>query len=224
MNVHKDVNKIYNKSTLKKSKILRKARAFFWERGFDNTSIGDIASACGFEPGNIYNYFSSKEQLLYEVLVTEMESLLSAINQHQENDRNSAVERLRHLIRVHTIFVLNGNPGSSKLLRSLSPRHRKSVIKLRDTYDNILFEIIRSGINSGDFVTTDIKIACYNIAAMISRSRVWFSPKGRLTASQVADFMVEFALAALGAKQITDGLHSERNTDQAPVTLPVFTS
>ncbi|WP_029520929.1 TetR/AcrR family transcriptional regulator [Persephonella sp. IF05-L8] len=47
----------------KKQEIVRTACKLFAERGYYNTTIPDIAEAMGMSVGNLYNYFSSKEEL-----------------------------------------------------------------------------------------------------------------------------------------------------------------
>ena len=43
-----------NKNSPQKQLIQDKAGSLFWEKGYDKTTMKDIARACGFEAGNIY--------------------------------------------------------------------------------------------------------------------------------------------------------------------------
>ena len=54
--------------------IIETAAKLFAEKGFDATSIDDIAEACGVAPGLIYHYFDSKSEILRALL--ERKSLL----------------------------------------------------------------------------------------------------------------------------------------------------
>ena len=56
------------RQTTQKEKMLATARALFWKKGYQGAGIRDIADAYGCKPANIYNFFSSKEEILYEVL------------------------------------------------------------------------------------------------------------------------------------------------------------
>lgn len=51
-----------------RQKILWTARALFSERGFFNVRIADIAAQAGMSPGNIYWYFTRKEEILAAIL------------------------------------------------------------------------------------------------------------------------------------------------------------
>ena len=65
--------------------IIAEASRLFWEKGYAETSMKDIASACGFRPANIYNFFDGKESILYEILLQEMVEIVSPI-EHLKDD------------------------------------------------------------------------------------------------------------------------------------------
>jgi AcrR family transcriptional regulator len=184
-----------------KAKILDNARMLFWENGYDRTSMKDIARACGFEPGNIYNYFNNKETLLYEVMKEDMDKLISSVKHLERDNILLPTEQLRSYFE-NTARCILGPRRTSKLLtdvglRDLTPAHRLKIIKLRDDYEMVLREVIRRGKESGDFADVDEALACYFIVSMIIRARIWFSPRGRLTSDKVANLLFDFALHGL---------------------------
>ena len=185
--------------------MLAYARVLFWKKGYNGTSMRDIARAYGCQPSNIYNFFPNKESLLYEVLLDEMEYIVNPIR-HLENDTTmNPVEQLRLLIENHIKLTL-GYRRTSKLLfdtalGNLSRDKRNRIIKLRDAYDRILRRVIQRGIDSGDFAEVDVKLAAFSIASMVVRSRIWFSPKGRLSVNEFIDFIFKFILSGLCGKR-----------------------
>lgn len=52
----------------RKGQIVEVAAKLFAEKGFDGTSIDDIANACGIAPGLIYHYFDSKTDILRAII------------------------------------------------------------------------------------------------------------------------------------------------------------
>jgi TetR/AcrR family transcriptional regulator, cholesterol catabolism regulator len=185
-------------NTPRKAFIMQVAGELIWEKGYDKTSMRDIARACSFEPSNTYNYFRSKEQLLYEILSEEMGEMVSLLGQLENDDTTSPVEQLRSIITSHIELTLGDRRPSGLTfdvaLKNLSPAHRKKIIALRDRYEGILRTVIRRGIESGDFVDRDEKLTGIMIISMIVRSRVWFSPKGRMSQGEIADFIFKFVL------------------------------
>jgi AcrR family transcriptional regulator len=187
-----------------RERMLAYARVLFWEKGYNGTSMRDIAKAYGCRPSNIYNFFPNKEALLYEVLMDEMEHIVKPIR-HLENDTSmSPIEQLRLLIENHIKLTL-GYRRTSKLLSdtalgNLSRDKRNKVVRFRDTYDRILRRVIQRGIDSGDFADVDVKLAAFSIASMVIRSRIWFSPNGRLSANEFIDFIFKFVLNGLSGR------------------------
>lgn len=196
-------SKISNKSQNRnqKERMLAYARVLFWKKGYNGTSMRDIAKAYGCRPSNIYNFFPNKEALLYEVLMDEMEYIVNPIRYLEDDTTMSPVEQLRLLIENHIKLTL-GYRRTSKLLSdtalgNLSMDKRNKVIKFRDAYDRILRRVIQRGIDSGDFAEVDVNLAAFSIASMVIRSRIWFSPKGRLSVNEFIDFIFEFVLNGL---------------------------
>jgi len=185
----------------RKQLILEKAAEIFWSKGYERTSMKDIARACGFEPGNIYNYFRSKEYILYEILLIGAEEIISAIEHLESDDSASPIDQLRYIIHTHVNWVV-GKQRITGLLydmefRSLSYSHRRSIVKFHDAYTRIISRVIRRGIDRGDFVEMDEKLVGFMIGSMILRMRLWFSQKGKYSSSEIADFVLEFALNGL---------------------------
>ncbi len=184
----------------KRKGILAKTRRLFWEKGYHETTMKDIGNACRCEPSNIYNYFPSKEALLYEIIIQDVGLLVSSIKHLENDDLTSPAEQLQSLIKNH-INISLGYRRTAKLLfeieselRILSPAKQKKIFKLRDDYDRILQKIIRRGIDAGVFAEVDVKLVNYCIASMIIRTRLWYSPRGRLSADEIADGIFKFTL------------------------------
>jgi len=189
--------------------IIAESSTLFWEKGYAETSMKDIANACGFRPANIYNFFDSKESILNEILLQEMMEIVSPIKHLKDDEGVHPVECMRMLIENHVKLTL-GEKSSSKLLfdvglKNLKPQNRKKIIKLRDDYDEIGIAIIRRGKKAGIFSRNiDEKIAVFSIASIIARSRIWYSPKGKYTVDEIIDFIYNFSLRGLGAGSYAD--------------------
>jgi TetR/AcrR family transcriptional regulator, cholesterol catabolism regulator len=201
-------------SSLKKSQILDKAGTLFWQKGAHNTSMKEIADACNCRAANIYNYFESKEDILFEVIKDIHEQAVLSIKHLEEDEITSPVEQLRSLIKSHFGLLARIKRSNIMLsdtgLKDLSPEHRKVIIRIRDIYDSIMRKVIRRGIDSGDFVVKDERIMTYLISSMIVRSGIWYSSKGRLSTDEVGDIIFDLAYKGLkdgtfkpGSSQLT---------------------
>jgi len=173
--------------------ILQKSSVLFWEKGYAETSMKDIASACGFRPANIYNYFDKKETILFEILRGEMDDIVGPIRRLADDASIGPAEALKAVIDNHLRHTLGERRGAMLLfdvgLNNLSSASRKKIVALRDEYDTISISIIRRGMESGAFRDVDPQMAVFSISSMIARSRIWYSPKGKYSIGAIGDFI-----------------------------------
>jgi len=190
-----------SKPGFQKAKMLEIARRLFWEKGYQAASMRDIGISYGCRPANIYNFFSDKEEILFEVLREEMEQIIDPIKHMEDEDDTSPIEQLRFIIESHLEVTLSYRRSAKLLfdiaLDNLSPEKRKKIIDLRDTYDRIIRKVIRRGIDTGYLPEVDVKLAGFMIASMITRTRIWFHPKKERSVSDLADFIFKFAFNGL---------------------------
>src|SRR5208337_1472427 len=89
-----------------RQEILRTAARLFHRRGYDATSMNDVAAALKFSKGGLYHHFQSKDEILFSLLEHAMQ-----ITQERVIDPvlriSDPEERLRHLIRCHVEVVLS---------------------------------------------------------------------------------------------------------------------
>ena len=191
---------------LNKKKLLTKARTLFWRKGYAETSMRDIAKAYGCKPANIYNYFPAKEDMLYEILYGAVKVLIEAIKHFEEDDSINPLEQLRLFIKEHVKIALSvirsGKWLTDAGLAEMKPAKREKIIELRDTYDRILGKIIQKNIDRGEFPQTDVKLAVFMISSMILRTRIWYSPRGRLSQEEIGEFIFKFALNGLRGESV----------------------
>lgn len=188
-------------SAQRKARIIEVAREMIWEKGFSNTSMRDIARACSYEPSNTYNYFNSKEQLLFEILKEEITRMISSVRTFKDDDKSSPIDQIKNIVQQHIEMTLVSKKSSGLMLdvelRNLSPQHRKKIIELRDKYESILCKAIQRAIEQDYFVETDARLAAFMIFSMIVRCRLWFSPEEEKSPREIADFIVNFTLNGL---------------------------
>jgi len=194
------------KPGFQRAKMLETARKLFWEKGYQAASMRDIGISYGCRPANIYNFFSDKEEILFEVLREEMEQIIAPIKHMEEEDDANPIEQLRLIIESHLKVTLSYRRSAKLLfdvaLDSLSTEKRKKIIDLRDTYDRIIRKVIRRGIDAGSLPEVDVKLAGFMIASMITRTRIWFHPKKGESVSDLADFIFKFALNGLRGERL----------------------
>lgn len=181
--------------------ILNEAKKLFWAKGYDRTGVRNICKACGFRQSNLYNYFSTKEEILYEIISNELKRLIANIEHLEHDIKTNPIEQLKLFIENHVYHEVG--PGREERLtfetemRHMSEPYRGEIIELRKTYDRILGRIIQRGIDTGVFAQVDETVANYAISSIIVRTRLWYSPTGRLSPKELSDKIFEFVLNGL---------------------------
>ena len=81
-----------------KEEIVQTALGVFRKNGYYNTSMSDLAVACGLQKGSFYHYFDSKELLMAEVLTVVYQNLKEKIFVIAEDESLSPRDRLEKLL------------------------------------------------------------------------------------------------------------------------------
>ncbi|MFC1982234.1 TetR/AcrR family transcriptional regulator [Chloroflexota bacterium] len=188
----------FNKRNNVTKNVLKVAKRHFWSKGFSRSRIRDIAEACGYTQGNIYNYFSSKEDILYKAILSETIDLIREIQPLENDCDTSPVEQLRVFIEKHVENAIG--PPKGELLQfdmemgHLIPSHRAEIVQWRNSYDRILRKIIRRGVDINVFTEVNEKMVNYAISSTILRARLWYSPQGELSLRQISNAIFELFL------------------------------
>src|SRR5271168_73960 len=86
------------------AQILNVAAQVFFEKGYDATSLQDIANRTGILKGSLYYYIETKEDLLGNLLREAQEKGLRSIRPIAERP-GSPIHRLADMIRCHIDYV-----------------------------------------------------------------------------------------------------------------------
>ena len=176
--------------------LVRAAAQLFREKGFDGTTVRDVAHAVGMRSGSPFYHFESKQELLLAVmeegLATGLEATRAVLAQSLRPR-----EKFRALVRAHlgTIFD-QGSDFIPVLLydwRSLSEANRAKIVALKDRYDAIWQDAVRELKHAG-LLHTDSRLARLLILGSINYMATWYKRDGKLSLEDVADQIVEFFL------------------------------
>src|ERR1017187_8695826 len=89
-----------------RQEILRTAARLFQQRGYDATSMNDVAAALKLSKGGLYHHFQSKDEILFEIMNHAMEITQERVL-GPVRSISGAEDRLRALIRLHIEVVLS---------------------------------------------------------------------------------------------------------------------
>jgi AcrR family transcriptional regulator len=184
----------------RRAEVLDAATRVFHEKGYDATSIQDIADEVGILKGSIYYYISSKEDVLFELLKEVHEQALKAVQEAIKADGDALV-RIRAFASTLAQFNAEHPQRMGIFLhdfRSLSEPRREEIVRERDRYDRILRRLISQGQEQG-VVCSDVdpKLATLAIMGMINTISQWYRPSGRLKSGYIGSVYADLAVRAL---------------------------
>ena len=162
------------------------ALTLFARHGYAAVSMRKIAAEVGVQAGALYNYTPDKQSLLFGLMRTHMQDLLAARASHDQTV--SPMAQLEHFTRFHIRFNLDREDAvfiSYMELRNLTPDNFATIENLRRRYEDTLEAVLRQGVASKEFNTSDTKIATLAVIAMLTGVGTWFRSSGRLSLDQI---------------------------------------
>ena len=159
--------------------VLRQAIALFNERGYDATSVSDLAAALGVTKSAVYHHFPSKESLLAAALDEALEGLTAAVDGAAETTSDgSAYDRLRASVAGAVRILIAHLPAVTLLLRVRGNTEvEQSALKRRRQIDARLAEIVRRAAADGDLRTDlDPELVSRLVFGMVNSLVDWARP------------------------------------------------
>jgi TetR/AcrR family transcriptional regulator, cholesterol catabolism regulator len=174
-----------------RQEILRTAARLFQERGYDATSMNDVAAALKLSKGGLYHHFQSKDEILFNIMshamdITE-ERVINVVRRVE-----GAEQRLRELIRLHigvvlseedreiTVMLHENHPLPAGLRRKINAR-KKDYIHF---VEHLVADAQRQR-GSASGVTP--RAAAFALVGMINWIYQWYKPEGSLTGSDIVE-------------------------------------
>jgi TetR/AcrR family transcriptional regulator, cholesterol catabolism regulator len=178
----------------RQQRVVIEAAAVFAERGYDQTSIQDLADAIGLAAGGLYHYIGSKERLLISICDQLMEPLLVAARELVAEEA-SPVEQLRALVRLWVGHVVEHR---DHMLVFQQERHAiergaqwRGVRSSRKRFERLVEGVLARVEEGGEAAFADRRLALSALLGMVNHTAQWYRPRGRLTPVEIADGYVD---------------------------------
>ncbi len=199
--------------------ILDAAAQCFMDRGYNATSIDDVARSLGATKGRIYHHYRSKADLFFDVYRQGMLMNFDVIEPISAEPL-PAVEKLRRMTKQHCLAMIRTQPyqrcvweGVSLMERgATTPEQREVLIELqamRDDYANIFRSVLEQAKSEGSAQFKSSSIALQLMFMSLNSPLFWFRKRDgqdEATIDGIASQCAVFALRGLGLKEdlITD--------------------
>jgi AcrR family transcriptional regulator len=180
--------------------ILEAAARLICEKGYDATSIQDIADATGLTKAGLYHYIRSKESLLLEIQNYGMdvfeEQVLTPVSSIAD-----PLERLKECLRRNVMLVTQGWSKEVTIIlhehATLTGEARAQINARKKRYVRFLETTFAEAIRQGRLRPVDPKVAAFAFLGMVLWIYKWFRPEGAVPAPQLAREMESILIAGL---------------------------
>jgi AcrR family transcriptional regulator len=200
--IRKIPTNIKSESLVKKRRqqIFEAVVKLFSKKGYHNTTLREISKASNITLGNLYDYISTKEDILYIIQERATQAVFEAISDNQEGALNP-LERLMRLIHSELvamnryqelilIIYQESHAMGKEVLHSLLGNERKHMEQFEKT--------IKEGIRKGFFKQTNIRMLANMIKILID---AWvikrWDLKGKVTLEEMEKGILDIVLSGI---------------------------
>lgn len=178
--------------------LLNRVVAEFNARGYDATSMEDIARATGMTKSAVYHHVAGKEELL-RLAVSRAVDALFAVLDEPGSTTGPAVDRLEHVVRRSAEVLAALLPYVTLLLRVRgNTGTERWALERRREFDRRLSGLVQDAIDAGD-VRRDLdpRLVTRLLFGMVNSISEWYRPDGAHGVEEVAEAVVAVAFDGL---------------------------
>lgn len=188
----------------RREEVLAAAARCFMRKGYESTSMDDVAEALGATKGRVYHHFRSKPDLFFAVYRRAMDINMSVVEPHARGP-GVAVERLALMARAHALAMMETQTFQRSLtlgadlyrFGATSPADQailKELMDLRHVYENLFRHTVEDGLADGSIAVPDASLAVKALFGALNWITVWYSPRkdeSRSHREKLAEALVE---------------------------------
>lgn len=177
-------------------------------KGYESTTMKDIAAEVNLTAASLYHHFKNKDMLLLAVMEAGIELVISRIEPVVQAEQASA-DKLREMICAHVVSLTENTAVGAAMvfeIRALLAngvhdeeflQRRAEFFQKRDHFESLFRQVIQAGIERGEFRAVDVPIFTKTLLGAHNWVGVWYRDGGRLSGAEIAERMAETFLHSL---------------------------
>jgi AcrR family transcriptional regulator len=186
----------------RRGQLIRESARLFREKGYEATSVRDIAAATGLQSGSWVYHFKTKQDILAAVMEEGLQRALERI-EAIGRDQLPPREHFRALLRAHLDTILAPGQDFIPVLlyewRSLEAKSRPRVVALQRRYEAVWEKVIAQLRRSGDWVQPT-RVDRLLMFGALNWMAHWYRPDGPFDVAELADEAERFFLRSPRAR------------------------
>lgn len=185
--------------------IYRAAAWLFCEKGYEATSMSDIAERVGITKAGVYHFIQgTKQELLFDIISYGLDRVEAAVIE-PARALTDAEERLRFIVENHISLIISGSTSAGynpvtivvEEVSGLSPAQLKTVNKRKREYVDLIRDTLKQLNEESKLKDVDPTVAAFSLLGTILWVARWYLPSGLLTSENVAEEIGKFVFGGL---------------------------
>ncbi len=189
----------HGKTKSRRTEILECSAKLFREKGYQATSMRDIAKAVGIQGASLYNHIQGKQDLLEELLMFIANLFTKEMDEINKSSL-PPVDKIKRLIGLHVRYTAEHTDAISIIASEWVHLEEPTLSKylgLRASYEKKFEKIISNCIKEGDFEKVNPKIALFSILSTLRWLYSWYSNQKNINAVELEQQMIHCLLTGL---------------------------
>lgn len=187
------------KNQEKAEQIKRMVARLFAEKGYHATSMRDVGNVMGMSKSSAYNYFKSKEEILFHLMNDAMDEALETL-QEICRSKYSPDEKLNAVLDFYARYYAGDQDRLTLLvneLQSLSELHQEIVKQKDRDYVRLIRSILEELTDSGRMKNIHPTVATFAFFGMVHYTINWYKRSGPVGPGDLAKFFVEIFMRGI---------------------------
>ena len=175
-------------------RILERAARLIFEKGYEGTSMQDIADACGLTKAGLYHHVATKEALLIAIMEYGMDLFEEVVLARVEHI-SDPLERLRQTMACNIELVTQDSSKEVTIIlhehQTLTGDAEKKINARKKRYVRFLENAFREAMDAKQIRKVDPTLASFSFLGTVLWSYKWYRPEGRISPQQFSDGTID---------------------------------
>lgn len=193
---------------LKRKRIVDAARRLFYEKGYERTTLDDIAERLQVTKPFIYSYYRNKNEILHEIAQQCIGECLDAQTRILASKLSTA-DKLARIIEEVTKIIIDNQANTIIYLReemNLDWHIAQKIREQRNEFDHRNMKLLRDGARSRAMQVVDERVTARCIGGILVWCALWYRDLGVLSAAVIARLVSQNVMSMVSA---TGGKHRQ---------------
>lgn len=164
----------------RREQILKAALEAFHTKGYGQTSVRDLADSVGMSIAGMYHYFATKDDILFAILETSVDHLLSELTQARDSEETPEA-RIRAMLAAMIRVVVDDRASIRVLIDNADklPPERAGMIRAKQRQGALMVRAELECLQKmGRLKPLDLNVITFAVNGMANWAYYWYDPDG----------------------------------------------